>query len=45
MLWKQFVAWHYKGYSAVPVSDYINKSIFQELPLKKDYFGDKRSTG
>ena len=41
MLWKQFVAWHCKGYSAAPVSDYIHNPIFQELPLEKDYFSDE----
>ena len=40
LLWKQFIAWHCNGYSAAPVSDYINNPIFQELPLEKDYFGD-----
>ena len=40
MLWKQFVAWYCNGYSATPISDYINNPIFQELPLKKDCFGN-----
>lgn len=40
MLWKQFLAWHCNGYSAAQISDYINKPIFQELPLEKDYFKD-----
>lgn len=35
LLWKQFVAWNCNCYSAGPVSDYINNSIFQELLLKK----------
>ena len=41
MLWKQFVAWHYDGYSAAPISDYINNPVFQEPLLKSDYFGNK----
>ena len=40
MLSKQFVACHFKGYSAAPVSDYINNPTFQELSLIKDCFGD-----
>lgn len=40
MLWKQFVAWNCNGYSAVLISDYINNPTFQELPVKKDYFGN-----
>ena len=40
MLWKQFLAWYCKGYSAAAISDYINNPIFQELLLKKDYFGN-----
>ena len=40
MLWKQFVAWYCNGYSATPISDYINNPIFQELPLKQDCFGN-----
>ena len=39
LLWKQYVALHYNGYTAAPVSDYINNPVFQELLLKSDYFG------
>ena len=41
MLWKQYVAWHCNGYSAAPISDYINNPVFQELLLELDYFGYK----
>ena len=41
MLWKQFVACHYDGYSAASISDYINNPVFQEPLLKSDYFGNK----
>ena len=41
VLWKQFVAWHCDGYSAVPISDYINNLVFQELLLNPDYFVTK----
>ena len=40
MFWKQLVAWNCNGYSAAPISDYINNPIFQELPLEKDYFDE-----
>lgn len=40
MFWKQLVAWNCNGYSAAPISDYINNPIFQELPLEKDYFSN-----
>ena len=39
LLWKQYVALHYNGYTAAPVSDYINNPVFQELLLESDYFG------
>ena len=38
LLYKQFVAWHCKGYTNALLSDYINNPIFQELPLEKNYF-------
>ena len=41
VLWKQFVAWHCDGYSAAPISDYINNLVLQELLLKPDYFVTK----
>ena len=30
LLWKQYVAWHCNGYTAAPISDYINNPVFQE---------------
>ena len=39
LLWKQYVALHYNGYTTEPVSDYINNPVFQELLLESDYFG------
>ena len=41
VLWKQFEAWHCDGYSAAPISDYINNLVLQELLLKPDYFVTK----
>ena len=41
MLWKQFVAWHCNGYSAAPISDYTNNTVFQELLLEPNYSGNK----
>ena len=41
LLWKQYVAWNCNGYTAAPISDYINNPVFQELLLKSDYFGAK----
>ena len=41
LLWKQYVAWHCNGYTAEAISDYINKSVFQELLLESGYSGDK----
>ena len=28
MLWKQYVVWHTNGYSAAPISYYINNPVF-----------------
>ena len=39
MLWKQCVAWHCIGYSAAPLSNYINSLVFPELLNDADYFG------
>ena len=44
LLWKQYVAWHCNGYTAAPISDYINNSVFQELLLESDYFGANNNT-
>ena len=41
LLWKQYVARHCNGYTAAPISDYINNPVFQELLLESDYFGAK----
>ena len=41
MLWKQYVAWHTNGYSAAPISDYINNPVFQELVLDSEHFRGK----
>ena len=41
LLWKQYVALHYNGYTPAPVSDYINNPVFQELLLESDYFSAK----
>ena len=38
LLWRQFVAWHCNGYTTVPIFDYINNPVFQELLLESDYF-------
>ena len=41
MLWKQYVVWHCNGYTAPPISNYINNQEFQELLLENDYFRNK----
>ena len=41
MLWKQYVVWHTNGYSAAPISDYINNPVFQELVLDSEHFRGK----
>ena len=41
LLWRQYVAWHCNGYTAARIPDYINNSVFQELLLENDYFGNK----
>lgn len=38
LLYMQFVAWYYKGWSIVPLSDYVNNPTFQELPTLNEYF-------
>ena len=41
----QFVAWQCNGCTIVPLTDYVNNSVFQELPEESEYFGnssDKR---
>ena len=41
LLWKQYVVWHCNGYTAAPISDYINNLVFQVHLLESDYFGTK----
>ena len=41
LLCKQYVVWHCNGYTAAPISDYINNPVFQELLLQTDYLGDQ----
>ena len=38
MLYKQIVAWSCDGCSVATLMDYINNTIYQELPEEKDYF-------
>ena len=38
MLYKQFVAWNCNGCSIVPLTNYINNPIYQELSDESDYF-------
>ena len=37
LLWKQYIASHCDGYTNVPVSDYINNPVFQELLPENTY--------
>ena len=41
MLYKQFVAWHCKGSSVAPLTDYMDNPIYRELPDEVEYFGLK----
>ena len=41
LLYKQFVAWSYNGSSFAPLTDCINKPIYQELIDKDDYFNSR----
>ena len=38
LLYKQFVAWNCNGSSIAPLTDYMDNSIFRELPTEKEYF-------
>ena len=38
LLYKQFVVWNCNGSSVVPLTDYMNNPIFQELPDEGKYF-------
>ena len=41
LLYKQFVAWTCNGSSVVPLSEYMDNPIFQELPDGNTYFSAK----
>ena len=41
LLWKQYLAWHTNGCSTVPVTDFRNNPIAQELKKENKYFSDK----
>ena len=38
LLYTQFIAWHCKGSSKDPLSDYAHNPVYQELPTQKQYF-------
>ena len=38
LLYDQFVAWYCKGSNIVPLCDYANNPVFQELPSRSEYF-------
>ena len=44
LLYKQFVTWSCGGSSVMPLSDYMNNPVFQELVSEDDYF-DVKSDG
>ena len=37
LLYKQFAAWTCNSYSTVPVTDYLNNSLYQELNDEDEY--------
>ena len=41
LLYKQFAAWACNGCSTVPLTDYINNLVYQELIDESDYGGVK----
>ena len=41
LLYKQFVAWNCNGSSVASLTEYMNNSIFQQLPDEEEYFGVK----
>ena len=41
LLYKQFVAWNCNGSSVVPLSEYMDNPIFQELPDENTYYSAK----
>ena len=42
MLYKQFLAWPCNSYSTVPLTDYINNPLYQEL-IDEDEYDSVRS--
>ena len=40
LLWKQYIAWHYDGYTNASISDYINNPVFQELLPENTYISN-----
>ena len=41
LLYKQFVAWNCNGFSVVSLSEYMDNSVFQELPDENTYYSAK----
>ena len=41
LLYKQFVAWNGNGSSVVPLSEYMDNPIYQELPDENTYYSAK----
>ena len=41
LLYKQFVAWNCNGSSVVPLSEYMDNPIYQELPDENTYYSAK----
>ena len=41
LLYKQFIAWNCNGSSVVPLSEYIDNPIYQELPDEQTYYSLK----
>ena len=39
--YKQFVAWNCNGFTVVPLSEYMDNPIFQELPDENTYYSAK----
>ena len=40
LLWKQYIAWHYDGYTNASISYYINNPVFQELLPENTYISN-----
>ena len=41
LLYKQLLAWNFDGSSVVPLTEYMDNSIFQELPAEELYYSLK----